>query len=168
VPASTTVYFDTTDATNCLALLPTDLRVSQDLVWLAAECEADILNHFTAPIVQTMYAGYPVLVTLPIFFSATSVYTALGNGLGVYLRGYTVDPTACLDPIFVKALRRTVAEVYRWRYPQMKRDVQVKQLSGQSGTVASGQKTFTTFDSLPPAWERFLKPYDTRESAWGL
>jgi hypothetical protein len=168
VPASTTVYFDPTDATTCLALLPVSQRTSVDLARLSAECEADVLNHFTKPLIGATYAGYPAPVTLPVSFRSTSVYTALGNGLAVYLRGYTVDPSQCLDPLFVLAMRRTVASVFQWRFPQLQRDVQIKQSAGQSGTMGAGQKTFTTFDSLPPAWERYLKPYDTRESEWGL
>jgi hypothetical protein len=169
VPASTTVYFDTTDATNCLALLPTNLRVAEDLAWLAAESEADVINHFTREITRAAYVGYPAPVTLPISFRTTSVYTDLGNGRAVYLKNYTVDPSQCTDPLFMMALRRTVAAVYRWRVEQMKRDVQVKQSSnGGGGAIGSGQRTFTTYDALPPAWDRYLKPYDTRETKWGL
>jgi hypothetical protein len=163
-PPSTTVYFDTEDEANCLALLPTELRVSEDLVFLAAQCEADVLNTFTRRVNTTSYTNFPIAATLPVAFRSTSVYTDLGNGLGVFLAGYTVDPTQCEDPLFVTAMRRTVAEVYRWRYQQNRRDVQVKQLSGGSGTASSGQKTFIGYDSLPPAWDRYLKPYDTRET----
>lgn len=166
--ASTTVYFDTTDATICLPLLPVALQTTVDLLRLAAECEADILNHFTKPINRVTYLNYPAPAQLPVALQLTSVFTNLGNGLGVFLAGYTLDPSQCADPIFVMAVRRTVALVFQWRYPQGQRDVQVKQMSGASGSLPAGQKTWSSFESLPPAWARYLKAYDTREGEWGI
>jgi hypothetical protein len=167
VPPSTTVYFDTTDATNCLALLNPDLRGSVTIPWLAGECEADVLNAFTKQFNPITYVGYPIAAVLPISFASTSVFTDLGNGLGVFLRGYTVDPTQCTDPLFVKAIRRTIAGVITWRWPQTQRDPQVKQASG-AGSLSAGQKTWSSYDPLPPAWDRYLKPYDTRDIGWGI
>lgn len=164
---STTVYFDPTDATNCLPLLPVDLQSAVELVRIASDCEADILNTFTKPINRVQYFGYPSPATLPVILQ-TSVYTDLGNGLAVYLAGYTTDPTQCTDTHFVMAMRRTVARLIEWRWTQSQRDVQVKQATGTAGSLAGGQKTWINYDALPPAWDRYLKPYDTRETAWGI
>ena len=166
--ASTTVYFDTTDATICLPLLPVNLRTSVDLLRLAAESEADLINHFTKPINRVTYLNYPAPAQLPVALRLTSVFTDLKNGVGVFLAGYTVDPSQCTDLLFVMAMRRTVALIIGWRYPQTQRDVQVRQATGSSGTAAAGQKSWAPFDALPPAWARYLKPYDTREGEWGI
>lgn len=166
--ASTTLYFDPTDAVNCLPLLPVTLQGSVDLARLSMECEADLLNHFTKPINRVTYLNYPAPAVLPIALRLTSVFTDLLNGLGVFLAGYTVDPTQCTDTHFVTAIRRSVALLIQWRYTQSQRDVQVKQATGTAGTLAGGQKTWATFDAMPPAWDRYMKPYDTREGEWGV
>jgi len=165
--ARVTTYFQVTNAA-CLAMLPPDLRTSVDLAFLATEAEFDVLSFYTKPINRVTYLNYPAPAQLPVALRLTSVFTDLGNGNGVFLLNYTIDPTQCTDPGLVTAIRRTVAEVIRWRYPQLKRDVQVKQRSAPSGTSVSGSTTWIDFDQLPPGWNRWLRLWDTRENAWGV
>jgi hypothetical protein len=160
---STTVYFDSTD-TTCLGLLQASLRGSSDLARLAAECEADLINYYTKPIRTRPYPSLPFQVLL----TTQSFYTDLGNGTGVFLKGYTIDPTQCLDAFFVLSMRRTIAMIIEWRFPQTQRDVQVLQFAGASGTLAAGQKTWISFDDLPPGWSRYLSQFDTREIGWSV
>lgn len=162
-----TTYFQVTSAA-CLLMLPPSIRTSVDLAWLAAEAEHDVIRMFTKPVNRVTYLNYPAPAQLPVALRLTSVFTDLGNGNGVFLTGYTVDPAQCTDPNLIADIRRTVADVIRWRYPQNQRDVQVKQRSAPSGTSMSGSTTWESYDPLPPAWDQWLKLYDTRENAWGI
>jgi len=151
-------YFDTTDEDH-LKFLPDDIRsASDELANVAAEAEADVIAHYTAPADDTdLHTSYYSINTR----TCTELTDANGDGIGLYvwLRGYAADPTNA-EQNFAAAMRREIAGVIRWRWTQRRKDPLLRfEASGQFKS-----RTFTTDSEnpFPPGFGRWLAPYDTR------
>lgn len=148
------LYFDmVTPNTTHQKMLPEPIRASDDIVNIAAEAEADVINQYTALGTDVGGAG-----------------TAIGSsGYYVLLDGYEEDPDDVdtdLYPNFKTDMARAIAAVVRWRFEQRRREVG---LSNESTDVAS--KTYTqrfSDDLWPPGWDRWLRKYDIRPQPWSL
>lgn len=167
-------YFDPTDSTH-LALLPVGMRQDSDLATIAAQVEADVIGFFTKQgpyinftnlerflengIVTTEVVGEDVTAT-------GSPSNAIVPHLYVYLKGYKADANdANVDPNLKAALRRTIAEVIRWRMTQWKRELGVQQAGkGKDRTMFSPD----AYDPFPQGWDRWLIQFRADDPLWSF
>ena len=152
-------YFDTTDDDH-KAMLPPGIRDDGDLADVAADAEADVIDHFTEG---------PEGNARPLRYVAgrdrTELTDADGDGIGlyVYLMGYAADP-ASAEQNLVAAMRRTIAEVIRWRMAQRKKAPLKASESGDAGTFSGFSFRGDSERPFPPNAFRRLRKYDTRRS----
>lgn len=147
-------YFDVADDDH-KALLPDSIRGGAELENVAADAEADVIAAFTD--------------TCPSASSLDCVQLldADGDGIGLYvcLKGYTTDPAEA-EQNLAAAMRRSIAEVIRWKWPQRNRE---PSLSAES-TDMGKSRTFRSDSEVPiPASAlRWLVPYDSRKPVYYL
>ena len=169
-------YFDPKNELADRNLLPPNVRGHSELETVAALAEADVIAHYTrAPgylnftakeaqlqdgIVSTEVVGEDVT-------NPTPGAGAVVPQLRVYLRGFKADAShANVDPNLKLALRRTIAEVTRWRLHQWNRE---QGLSGSSDTVGKSRTYMANaHDPFPPGWQRWLVPFESDEPLWGF
>lgn len=168
-------YFDHTVQAH-KNLLPSDIRTDAELSNVAAIAEADVINEFTRAPGYTNYTSDEELLRDGIV--STEVVgediTAEGAPSGaivptvkVYLRGYKVDADdPATDPNLKLALRRTIAEVIRWRFGQWRREQAVA--SASDGNSKSRSFRDGSDSSFPPDWDRWLKPFKSEEPLWSF
>jgi hypothetical protein len=164
-----TTYFDPNDVTH-LALLPPEFREAQDLVDVAAEAEADVINRYTQRAPDLRYTaqfpavgeGDPVVVLL-----TDRQATLVGDGLYVFLHGYQEDADhASVDPDLKVDLRRAVVELIKWRCRSWSRDPAVQSEGNRDGMSRAYRDSAD--EPFPKGWDRWLRKHDTREPAWVL
>ena len=162
-------YFDHTK-TDHLALLPPDIRKHGEIPTIAVLAEADVIGHHTdAPPYLNYTARHAQLNDgiVPMETVGEDVSASANVQLAVYLRGYKADADhADVDPNLKLALRRTIAEVIRWRLNQWVRDQALTSSSdggGKSRSYADYMK-----DAFPPRWDRWLRPFRSDEPCWGF
>ncbi len=141
-------YFDVNEATHT-ALLPDSIRGGSELTNVAADAEAEVIAAFTD--------------TRPSASSLDCVQLldAAGDGIGRYvcLKGYTTDPDDA-EQNLATAMRRSIAAVIRWKWPQRNREPSLASEStdmGKSRTFRSDSEA-----PIPAGALRWLMPYDTR------
>jgi hypothetical protein len=148
-------YYDYTDADD-LKLLPVTMRTAEELQEVSAIAEADAIAYYTEGAPNEDY-------TLRTVERAA---TQTGDYEYVYLVGYEEDADDA-DTGLALALKRAIAEVIRWRLTQWKREMGIASESDDRGR----SKTYTLdahTTNFPPAWNRWLEPFDSREDAWGV
>lgn len=168
-----TTYFDPTNAAH-KALLPVALRGSAELVRLAAESEADVLNAFTREVATAGYRAdaldptHSLRAPLAGYYAGRR-YTLLADGRrGVFLDHYTEDADACTHEAFKAALTRAIALVVAWRIEQLTRQTFVESVSGHAGQNSSVSYRKDHGEPFPRGWDRWLRPYDTRPKSWSI
>ena len=141
-------YYDATSAEH-KKLLPTDLREASDLANVAAEAEADVIQHFISEDPPASSLDY------------VELQDDDGYGIGRYvcLRGYATDPAEA-ETFLQTNMRREIAGVIRWRLKQREKDPLI-------ASESSGEFKGRTFRSdaeqpFPPGFGRWLRNYDTR------
>lgn len=167
------VYFDHTDPAD-VALLPVPLRTSKDLEDVAPLCEQDVILHFARrqpdlrfSVVDALAGAAAGRAPATFVWTSRGKATDLGNGVLVYLAGYTVDSEdVTCDANLRMALKREIAEVVRWRLYQAQREVAVTGSGGQGGVTKSYRPEAD--DPFPPWFGRWLKAFDTRPAVWAL
>lgn len=164
-------YFDATEGSEDIATYLPEKYVTTrptNLAAVASEAESDVIGRYTAPLRALSSAAWDLLAAVPVTSDAatTRVYTDLGDGTAVFLRGYTEDADDCTDAALVIALKRAIASAIVWKLGQEGRDLAA---SSQS-TTASGARTWQAGHDapLPKHVERFLARWDTREPCWGI
>ncbi len=149
-------YFDAKND-NHLKLLPPSLRKAEDVADLATIVEADVIAVYTDPFNNEDF-------TLRETIRSSEEQ---GDFEFVHLAGYKLDADDVdTDPGLLLALRRTIAEVIRWRAAQWKREMGVASESDDRGK----NRTYTLdahSTNFPPGWDRWLDKFDTREPPWG-
>ena len=150
-------YFDTTEATH-LVMLPEGIRADSDLANVAAEAEADVIAHFTEG-----REGNSDPVKYLMSRDRTELTDGSGNGIGlyVYLMGYEADP-ADAEQNLVAAMRRTIAQVIRWRIQQREKNALRASESGDAGTFSGFSFRGDAERPFPPGAFRWLGGFDTR------
>jgi len=153
-------YFDSTDSEH-KKLLPEGIRSDSDLANVAAESEADVISHYTAPADDTdLHTSYYSINTR----TCTELTDDNGDstGLFVWLRGYTEDPADCTNARFAAAMRSAIAAVIAWRHYQRERNPLHATEAGDAGTFSGFSYRQDAGNPFPPAFERHLQNYDTR------
>lgn len=162
-------YFDPNDVSH-LALLPAELREAQDLADVAADAEADVVNHYTRRAPDLRYTaqqpialdGQPVVLLL-----TDRTATQVGVGLYVFLEGYQEDADhASVDPDLKTDLRRAIAEVIKWRLRRWSQDLAVQSEGNRDGMSRTYRDAVD--DPFPRGWDRWLRKHDSREPAWAI
>lgn len=153
-------FFNANPESPDLQLLPASVRKDEDLVAIAAECEAAVLAQFTGLIHQaTQYgdaAAFPVVGLVP-----TGAYALdATNGLYVFLRGYDPVRASCPEPL-ATALVREIAGVIRWRRTQWRDNPQT---AAESDGDGGASKSFREDKNarFPQDFGAYLRPYDIR------
>lgn len=154
---------------NDKTLLPPDIRTDPELANVAPLAEADVIGMFTeAPpyLNYTARAGQLADGIVSQEVQGVDISASVtGPQLRVYLRGYAVD-AAQADTNLAAAMKRTIAEVIRWRMNQWKRE---QGLSSSSDSVGKNRAYLENFqDAFPPEWDRWLRPFRSDEVCWGL
>ena len=154
-------YLDTANEEH-LKLLPENVRGDGDLANIAAEAEADVIDHYTtrgddaAPVSDPPYHATR---------EATELTDAEGDGIGVYvyLRGYDPDPDQA-EQNLAGAIRRGVAAVIRWRMKQWDKDPLHASEAGDAGTFSGFSYRRDAENPFPPGFSRYLCNFDTRRA----
>lgn len=161
-------YFDTSQGSDDLALLPSHLRRDADLEPVAEVVEADILARYT---ISTFEAPSYRWLALPSGSgwllddgSDLAGMVKLADYLYVRLRGYDPDP-AFADANFKEAMRREVGAVLRWRLGQSKRDPAVT--SKADGDVSVSYREGAD-EPFPPQFPMYLRPFVLQQGSWSL
>lgn len=160
-------YFDASQASDDLKLLPTHLRRDENLETLAAQVEAEIVAHYTTSTFDApAYAWQAVdgwdgavLVDGP---GAGAV--KLTDYLYVRLRGYAPDGTLA-EAYFKEAMRREMADVLRWRLTQAKRNPAIASESDGDKSVTYVEDAAETF---PASFPLYLRPFVVVDGSWSL
>jgi hypothetical protein len=152
-------YFDwTADADK--AFLPPEYRDASELQNVAAIAEADVIEFFTE---YTGDTAYKVVSTVR---EQTDI--ADSDYMTVFLRGYEEDADdADVDPGLKRAMKKTIAEVIRWRMDKWKESAGLESETDDRGTTRTMMTEFLR-GAFPPGWKRWLRPFDSSERAWGV
>lgn len=163
-------YFDATKQEH-LELLPKTLRSDEMLKEVAAQAEADVIGMFTEGAPYTNYTDREAQLQDGIVHTEVvgEEITAVGLPSGavvprlyVYLRGFKADAShANVDPNLKLALRRTIAEVIRWRLMQWKRELGIQASSDSIGKNRTYHEDVRS--AFPPGWDRWLRPFKSDE-----
>ena len=159
-------YFDPDRSTD-LAFLPVESHDATDLDLFASEAEADTIQYYTRDI-STVNPLRWTSIRGPMTMS--TVYTALGDNLGVFLRFYTVDPalvdTSAADgAAFLTAMKRTIAALISWRIMQSKMNLTaIQETRGGRHMI----KAPLQIEPYPPNWTRWLDPFSTLPPVYSL
>jgi hypothetical protein len=168
-------YFDATSPTD-QALLPKAIRASEELANVAALAEADVIAQYTRSVPYLNFTSREEylrdgIVSTEVVGEDISNQSAPSNAivprLMVFLRGYKVDSAdALVDPGLKLAMKRTVAEVTRWRLAQWHKEILISSSSDSIGK--SRQYADNAGDAFPPDWNRWLQPYESEEPLWAF
>lgn len=168
-------YFDATAPAD-LQLLPQYMQSDSELAYIASQVEADVISMYTERAPYYLYTarqeylrnGLVSTETVGEDISAQNAPTgAITPQLRVYLKGYKADASdALVDPNLKTALKRTIAEVIRWRIVQWKREQGLMSSSDSEGTSRSYGPQSS--DPFPPNWNRYLKPFESGEAIFGF
>lgn len=145
-------YFDATDSDH-KAMLPEPIRDADDLANVAAEAEYDVIEFYTRYGAETTDA---VQVGTSDFYVHLYPWESDADD---------VDTTSY--PYFVTDMRRTIADLVRWRFEQRRRELGVTGKSSDTGA----SRTFTEqfhHDRFPPNWNRRLEKYSGLQQPWSL
>jgi len=162
-----TAYFDASQASQDLKLLPSHLRRDESLETLAEVVEADIVTFFTmstfeAPAYAWVDANWDGGYTLD--GGDLTGLVKLSDYLYVRLRGYAPDADNA-EAFFKEAMRREVGSVLRWRITQAKRNPAI-------ASESDGDKSTTYIESqgdlFPASFPFYLRPYVLAEGSWSL
>jgi hypothetical protein len=135
-------YFRASGSPNDLTMLPLSQRDHEDLANIATNAEADVIRHFTKAREHE---------------DALVLDSGLPTERYVWIRGYQVDPNdADVTDGFRDAMRRTIANVIRWRIPRNAKPANVVAESGDKRTKDYRPDAESEF---PPGFAAPLSPF---------
>ncbi len=156
-------FFDASEGSQDLLLLPPASRTEDDLEALADAAEAEVLAAYTGT-GQRVYAGVGDNVTLADLYPGAYVLDdSTDPALFVFLRGYNPDPLEC-EANLAAALKREIAHFI----PYLAAKWRTNPLTAAESAGDGGKSVTFREDKnnpRPPGFGRYLRPFQVMPPA---